>query len=645
MRTMILYIIFITLLSSLPKPYQAVEDSLNVRRVYEIEGVRVVGESMAKKIGTVDIRTRDSETINTEIAIGSMIKELPGVFLTEKGKGESIVRFRGFQDRHIRVFIDGMPISDGYFGNYDLHLLSANNVSAIHLIKGPVSHQYGFNTLGGILNIVTDNLQEENRLQSQIQFSSHGNWQKSLNGSYGLGRSQLYLNASYLHSPGFVLPENLEPLSEGLLEEGGGRRINSERDQYTINMRLITDIAGMHTFSITSGYSFMPHKGNPPSIYVDTDSFYSSLKNWGKLNASIAARSRPTDDLDVKSSVYYDRSEDVYIRYRDHTYETADWQSLIRTNTLGFQTNVNYIYKGITDNDLGLRMEKKGYERTGGPGYADKWADNHLSLAKFYNNLLFPKNNDQFSLIIGNALSTYTHTKIESYRWYWEPQAAINYKARRANLSLAYGRSKQIPTMRQLFSSTSGNPGLKPEKAHKIEVSSSVPFSSEQVAGAISTSLYYNSIADLISRDRFVYYNLERLSTFGGELNIDFSLLDRLNHSYELSYIKLDKGNSSLALMEYPEIMLRLHHQLRHHENLFFSLTNNWYDESLTYYSSADYFNLPSYWTHDFGVKYLFNRSNITLNITNLLDTYHEPQYGYPAPGRDIILAFEVQLF
>lgn len=624
---------------------EAVEDSLDARKIYEIEGIRVVGESMAKKIGSVDIRTIEPEDINTDTAIGSLIRDLPGLFLSERGKGESIVRFRGFQDRHIRVYIDGMPISDGYFGNHDLHLLPSNNVSAVHLIKGPVSHQYGFNTMGGILNIVTDNLNEKNALRSRIQYSSHGSLQTSFNSSYGIGRSQLYLNASFLHVPGFILPAKLETVSESSLEEGGERRTNSDRNQYAIAMRYITDIGGMHTFSAASGYSFIPNKGNPPSIYIDAGNRFNSLKDWGKFNASASVRSRPSDDLDLRASVYYDRSEDTYIRYLDHTYRTVDWESLIRTNTVGTQTNINYTFNSKLDNDIGFRLEQKSYDRTGGPGYTGIWIGNDQTMLKFYHNIMYPVKSDRLSVIVGNALSSYSHSQIDGYDWYWEPQAAVNRKIRNANLSLAYGRSIQFPTMRQLFSSTSGNPYLKPEKGHKIEASISAPVSFDIAAGTIKTNLFYNRVANLIERGRDDFYNLDRMSTYGGELNIDFSLLNRLSHGCELSYMKLDEANSSLALIQYPEVKLRFSHQFKQTDNLHFSLSSSRYGESLTYYGPEDYFKLPSYWTHDFGVKYFLGRSNITLNVTNLLDSYYEPQYGYPAPGREAILAVETKIF
>jgi len=624
---------------------EAKEDSLGVRRIYEIDGIRVFGESLVKQIGKIVVKEISTNRVNTEVAIGNMIKDMPGVFLTERGKGESVVRFRGFEDRHIRVFIDGMPISNGYFGNYDLHLISANNVSQIHLIKGPVSHQYGFNTMGGALNIITDKLKEENVLNTRFLYSSHGKTQASFNGSYALGRSQVYMSSSYLYSPDFILPQKLDSVADGGIEDGGERRINSSREQYSMNIRYITDIAAMHTITFASGYSYMPYKENPPSIYEHDDNRYSKLEDWGKISASFSLRSTLTDNLEITASSYYDQSEDTYISFLDAKYEKVDWKSLIRNNTLGFNTNAIHRKRGYFTNDLGFRCELKGYERTGGPGYENKWVDNYQTMTKIYHTFLYPDEAGTLSWTISNAISSYDHSLIGNLVWYWEPQTAMSYRYRDQTYSLAYGLSNQFPTMRELFSSTSGNPKLKPEKAHKVEVSHTAPLQLKYINGTIGSTLFYNRVDDLIDRDRYIYYNMKRMSTYGAEMNLNFSLINQILHDYDVSVIRLDKNNSSVNLMEYPEVKLRFTHHVKLSENLSASLSTQWYDKSLTYYREQDYYYLPSFTVHDFGLKYFYRNANLTLNMTNLLDTYYEPQYGYPSPGREITLAIEIQLF
>lgn len=624
---------------------ETVRDSLDVRRVYDIEGIRVIYKSPDQTIGNADIKELSSGIINTDTSIGSVIRDMPGVFLTERSKGESIVRFRGFEDRHIRVFLDGMPISDGYFGNYDLHLLSSHNVSRLFLVKGPVSHQYGFNTMGGVLNIITDNLDEENVLNANILLSSHGRTLTSLNGSYGIGRSQIYLNTAYLHVPGFVLPGKLKPIGDNVVEQGGKKRSNSGREQYSINMRYITDIAGLHTFTVASGYSYMPRKGNPPSIYDHAGNVYSKIRDWRKYNSSFSAKSNLIEALEITASSYYDQSEDTYIRYNNAFFETPLWESLIRTKTTGFHLNAEQIEGRLLQNNFGLRVERKSYERTGGPGHEAGWTRNSQSMSKFYHTIRYPAERSSFSLIVGNALSGFTHSQINDYNLFWEPQAGIVFYQGARTVSLAYGRTYQFPTMRELFGSTLGNPDLEPEKGHKVELSLYNPFSIYRYNGTLGLNLFYNRIDDLINRDRSSFYNLEKMSTYGAEMSINWSLLPALVHDYEVSYLKLDKNNSSVSLMEYPKLKLRLTHQYSLSDKFIVRFSSQWYGEALTYYREDDYFTLPSYFIHDLGMKYFYRRANLTLNINNLFDTYYEPQYGYPAAGREITLAVGLALF
>jgi iron complex outermembrane receptor protein len=620
-------------------------DSLEVRKVYDLDRVIFIWESPDRTIGNVNTRSIKPHTVNTEASIGDLLKDMPGLFLTEKSKGESIVRFRGFEDRHIRVFIDGMPISDGYFGNYDLHLLSANNVSQVQLIKGPVSHQYGFNTMGGILNIITDDLREENALRTRLLYSSHERVQLSLNTSYALGRSQFYLNSSFLKTPGFILPRKMNTFQENSLETEGKRRSNAEREQYNINLRYITDIAGLHTFTFTTGYSYIPEKGNPPSIYFHPDDRYSRIEKWQKKNASLAVSSSMFEGFEISASSFYDESEDTYIRFNDPLFTNPSWESLIRTNTLGLHLNVNHTKGRYLQNDFGIRFEQKGYERTGGPGYENIWVDNSQTLTKIYHTLRYPVERESFSLIAGNALSSFTHSNLNGYNHYFEPQAGLNYYFRDQSVSLAYGISYQFPTMQELFSESSGNPELKAEKAYKTEASYRSPFSLAGSKGTFNLTLFHNKVDDLIRRDRTLFYNQEKMSSYGGEVHLQWSPFPVLIHDYEISFLKLDKKNSSVQLLEYPEVKLKFNHQLALSKSINLNLSTQWYDRSYTFYRDDDFHTLPAYWIHDFGIKYLHSRFNTTLNISNLLDNYYEPQYGYPAAGREITLAIELPIF
>lgn len=620
-------------------------DSLDFRKVYDIEGILVSGASLDRAIGKVDIKETGRERVNTDTSISDLMQDMAGVLLTERGKGESIVRFRGFEDRHIRVFINGMPVSNGYFGNYDLHLMPGSNVSRIYLIKGPVSHQFGFNTMGGILNIITDDLNEANVLNSNVQYSSHGRANASLNGSYALGRSQIYLSGSYLNTPGFILPRRLKTLEDESIEQDGERRINSHREQYTINMRYITDIAGIHIFTLTSGYSYMPEKGNPPSIYDHPDNTYSKIEDWGKFNTSLSARSFLLEDFEITASAYYYHSEDTYIRFDNALFENALWRSIIKNNTMGLHLNLKHLRSRYFNNEVGIRSEIKGYDRKGGPGYESVWVDNTQSMAKVYHSVRYPAEKENYSVILGNALSSFNHSQIDDYKFYWEPQAGLTYHYENKTLSLAYGISKQFPTMRELFSSSSGNVELEPETAQKLEAAFLTPLTIKRWEGELSLTIFYNRINDLIRRDRTQYYNLEKMSIYGSEVNLNWSLLPSLTHDYELSLLKLDSRNSSVDLMEYPELKVRLTHRIFVSEKFRLNLTSQWYDESLTFYRDEDYYTLPSYWIQELNIIYFHRWVNLSLNIKNLFDRYYEPQYGYPAAGREITFAMEIPVF
>ena len=68
---------------------------------------------------------------------------------------------RGFNQRYVPVFFDGIPIYVPYDGYIDTGKLPTANLSEITLTKGNSSVLYGPNAMGGVVNILSKKTPEK----------------------------------------------------------------------------------------------------------------------------------------------------------------------------------------------------------------------------------------------------------------------------------------------------------------------------------------------------------------------------------------------------------------------------------------------------------------------------------------------------
>ncbi len=629
--------LFITVYLSGAEP-----DSLSVtsRKIYDIEGLKIIAESTKETIGSVRSKEYTPATIHSDLTVADALTDMSGLFLSIGGKGESNIRLRGFDKQHTRILIDGRPVTSGYFGNIDLHLLPISNIKQVDVIKGAASPLYGFNTMGGVINIITG-ASRRNFLKLKSQYTYRDAFHNSLSLYHKIGNTEGFLDGSYYTTKGFYLPQKTEPLNNNFIEEDGALRINSDRRQYDLNLRINTTLANLHTLSLSGGYSVMDKKGNPPSVYPNPDDRHSRIKDWQRYQLSLMG-SFLINENNLSFNAYHDYYEDTYIAYNNKDYAKIIWESLIENNMYGLNLNAKFTLFSILENDFGSRIEHKIYGRTGGPGYTDIWVENDQTLASVYHQGSVKVGN--LSATIGNSLNMHRREEVNSY--YLEPRIGINYLMNEILLSpefsVSYAYATQFPTMHQLFGSNSGNENLQPETAHKAElqVVNQLPFFQSE----LSTTLFYNRIDDLIDRTGNIYENQDRRSTFGTEFNLLYSPWQKLSGDFEISLTQLDKANSTFPLYDYPKVKLRLANEYRLTKNLFLNHSLLWNSSRTTIDKDNQIVVLPSYLINNTGLKYRFNFFDFTLQMNNLFDSYYEPQYGYPAPGRQIIAGIELSI-
>lgn len=89
--------------------------------------------------------------------IVSLLGDMSGVQLqqTSAVSGNTSVRIQGLDGRYTQILRDGMPLYDGFSGDFGILSIPPLDLKQIELIKGSASTLYGGGAIGGLVNIIS----------------------------------------------------------------------------------------------------------------------------------------------------------------------------------------------------------------------------------------------------------------------------------------------------------------------------------------------------------------------------------------------------------------------------------------------------------------------------------------------------------
>ena len=145
------------------------EDAMTLNEVV------VKGLSPAEKVQRLAYNVSLLETSklkNTTFDLANAIDKISGVKIRQNGGvgSEANVSLNGFSGRHVKIFIDGVPM-DGMSSAFGLNNIPAGLAKRIEVYKGVVPIELGGDALGGAINIVTDDTRRT-RVNASYSFGS-----------------------------------------------------------------------------------------------------------------------------------------------------------------------------------------------------------------------------------------------------------------------------------------------------------------------------------------------------------------------------------------------------------------------------------------------------------------------------------------
>lgn len=118
-----------------------------------------------KETGRNIVSIKGSSLQNLPISsIDELLKYLPGIETQQRGPAgtQSNIIIRGGTFQQVLVIIDGIRINDPLTGHFNGYIpLHPSDINRIEIIKGAASAIYGSDAIGGVVNIITNGLQQK----------------------------------------------------------------------------------------------------------------------------------------------------------------------------------------------------------------------------------------------------------------------------------------------------------------------------------------------------------------------------------------------------------------------------------------------------------------------------------------------------
>jgi iron complex outermembrane receptor protein len=554
--------------------------------------------------------------------LSDVIKFIPGSMVTFGDKDTYNLKLRGIGNNRIALLVDGVPVYEPYFSSFDLKTVSAGGIDTIQVTKGPSSVLYGPNTLGGIVNVITKRPADRPSLSLVGSTGNADTYGLGADGSYSWNRFSLAANVLYQDSGGFYYPD---PALNRTL------RANSDFERLNLNAKLYYAPSSSTEIMVNGGI-YQSEYGMPPALFTQRARYWRFPK-WDRSTLNAGGFTSLGGDAVLRFRAFY-------VNYVN----TLDWFADPEMTELDSQSTYdNDVYGGfaLADVPTGDRNSIKAsllYQRdiariqddAGLPwdrfdqGTWSAGLEDHFDLT------------DQWKVIGGLSLDYIDKYAPGENNTSLNPLVGVKFTPNEElDFHVSFARKSRFPSMRALYSETSGNPDLLSESGTSFELATTWngPF---YVAG----SVFFNRFKNFIDTVRLpdgtrLYINVGKAHINGFEVQVQRSLswlsatanYTYLDHRNDIDDRPLDaqpNHNLNFDLTVFPAEGLRIGYY-----GLLGSKSSWWNS------STSEVLDIPSYFNLDIIVGYTFReRYEVFVRLGNIFNDYFYTEPGFPWRGQ-----------
>jgi vitamin B12 transporter len=599
--------------------------------------------SLTGKVVTVITREQLERSGGKDLA--QVLTEQTGIFInganSNAGKDKGVY-LRGAKVDHTLITIDGVPVYDpsGIGSNFDIRLLSVDQIERIEILKGSQSSLYGSDAMAGVINITTKQASNKKAtFNGGISYGSYYSYRADANVSGSSKYVDYSVGGAYFET-------------EGINEATDSLKNNSTRidkDDYTQqNFSASVGIKPNKNIRIQPYVRFAKFwQSYDQGAFTDELDLFSKNKNvqvgiknefnFGKIKMNLLYNFNKNERTYIDDSTKSRNGYDIYskgIYNGSEHFAEAFFVFPIKSNikiTAGAdyrQSNSDQFYSSI------------GYF---GP-YETNLGKDSLKQNQMSGYVAFLLNTKKgFNVELGgryNRHSVYGSNIVYNVN----PSLLINNKFKIfGNLSSAY----KTPTLYQLFSEY-GNKNLNPESAMTIETGIQYFSKNNKYSGGITVFnrtvkdaivFFYNPITYAS-----FYINQDKQNDAGIEIesnvNVGKSTTIKLNCAYvdgKVTTKNGDKDTSYFNLIRRPKTTLGLHISQKIKSRFYVNAGISYVGErtDLSYDASFNPISikLKDYCLVNLYTEYALSKNKVKffLDIRNLTNTNYTEVYGFNA--------------
>jgi len=459
---------------------------------YELDPVVVTGSRIPCHLSespySVSVITREEIAILPADNISDVLKHVSGVDVRQRGVHgvQADVSIRGGSYEQTLIMVDGVNISDPQTGHHNMDLpVNLNDIERIEIVKGPASRTYGPNAVGGVINIITRDV-DGNSFEGHGAYGEYGYYDLGAQAALSLDKVADRLSASRRYSSGYL----------------GGK--DSDFDIKTINYKSMLK-TGSSTFRLGLGFTdkdfgaYKFYSDTFPDQREKTETFLV----YGNAELKMA-------DMEVTPRIHWRHHKDEFKININGVWNANEH----RTDVFGAQVNT-LINSGLGTTSIGGQAELEDMESSS-LGDHDRGRE-----AVFFEHRFYPC--DRLTVGVGTSAVHYS-----SWGWEYWPGADMSIELRDGlTWFTSFEKSFRVPTYTELYYVTpanQGNPGLYPEKSWTGETG--LRWLTKGITA--NFSLFYRDSEDVIDWTRrpgettWRAANIGTVRTKGGEAGITF---------------------------------------------------------------------------------------------------------------------------
>lgn len=591
-------------------------------KVVLTEEIVVIGRT-PKEAPLASVTRLESQQLqlNRTVNLAEIIKQAPGVAVSLNGKNEFSLRLRGMDSQRLTLLIDGVPLYEPFFANFDLKSLPASGLEAIQITTGAASALYGPNILGGIINIITRRPTDKPHFRLQASMAELKTSAFSLEGAKLVGRIGAAASINYQYSDGFYYPDGNIRIKRAL----------SDYERFNFNLKLMAYLGSRSELFASSGV-YRSAFGLPPALFAVRPRYW-RFQNWDRDFLSIGG----LHSLGAKFNFLW---RSFLVKYNNtlEQYQNSSLTSLLAVSQ--YRNDLAGLFL------LGDYFPGEKFRLRGSLSWRQETAriqDNinlpfqhfrhRVSSIGLENELAITS---LWKLVSGLSLDQLHKAQGSSFTRLNPLAGVIFTPENHFSLRFSFSLKSRFPTMQSLYASQVGNPDLTSERGQAIEAGLIwdrwVSFRLTAFANHFRHLIEAVRLADGTRRFR----NVSQARINGLEFEIRknqtwFSLAlsgQFLDHQNETESRPLDtlpsrQINFQLSLQPWPFL-----------EISFFALAASrsfWYD-----FSSRQLLTIPAYENIDLVLAYKRGFFEAFIRMTNLLNKFFYTEPGFPWRGRAV---------